>query len=582
MRIALGEVWRRIMYCFLYYMRVFFAALLFVVMPQLSNAAETTGTGAAVVTGEVTHLDDVALSGVVVALYDAERFPGDGCTTDSAAFLMQAITDDDGAFRFTTGYRGKAVVAANSDLYDFCTTSSLSVDSNTTAQVRLHFKPRSHFSTYVTDAGNAVSSATVLIYWTEAKSLRQRAARTGADGRAVFDDLPVAVLERIEVRSPAHQQFKSTEAIRLPAKDYPVWLRRKVSVEVEVRNPNPASETKAVGVSLLKIKKGEGEAGGEGDREVSHTHRRNAENGTAVFADVEPGRYKATSQFADAWAESDEFEVPADREVTRVVLSLEQNAQLEGRVLDESSRRPIADAVVTLVPSHVASGEFAARTARSDPDGKFAFQNVANGSMMLRAEHAEYSPHSQTVKLAGGKTVEVLLSAERPSLSGTVRFGKNPLPHTLVILYKAGEAEVPVATAMSGGDGQYDLGEQAPGNYVALVEAPVGSGEETSRKSYSVTLEDKPVQLDMTFNRPVQVRGRVQLKEGTVGSVREAKTLLFTSASGGAASRIVPLSADLSFEAELEPGRYAVGLEDRPGTEVEVPDMDDVEILLEL
>lgn len=568
-------------------MNAFLAGTLMVaILPSFVFAGETTITAQAdaVLTGVVTHLSDVPLSGALVTLHAQTDTTTTTRGADTPDALAHILTDHNGTFCLVTTYHGTAVVAAHSDLYDQPTTATIKLERRDTSTVALRFEPRHSFSAYVTESGNAVSSATVVIYWTDVGRQRQRVLQTRPDGRALFEGVPAIALDKLEVRSPEHQRFVSTDAIPLPAHEYPVWLHRRPSIEVEVANPNPAIESRPILVSLLRVNKDSSAGSTPGSGESRRVQRQNAENGITLFPYVEPGWYKAVAQHADAWAESEPALAAKDGGVTRIAVSLEQNATVQGRVIDKATRSPIADATIDLSPADADLPKVSRFTTHTDSDGKFTIDSVPRGTMKLHARHPEYSPHTKIVSATalGKKPVEIALSTDRPTLAGTIKHDSMPLPGALIVLYKAGEAEVPAATAMSNSEGEYDAGAQDPGNYTAMVEAPVGSSDAITRKSYSVVLEDKPVRLDMTFARPVHVTGRVIWQKKPQPPPNANKMLLFTRIAGGNTSVLVPLQGEAQFEATLEPGLYSVGLEDSPGTEVKIPDTNGAEILVEL
>lgn len=308
-----------------------------------------------------------------------------------------------------------------------------------------------------------------------------------------------------------------------------------------------------------------------------------AQEGAALFSGTEPGWYKAVGQHTAARGESQPVYVERGHDITRISLTLEQNAAVHGQVIDSRAGEGVADAAVTLSAEGGISSQLPPLQARTDSDGIFSLEAVPGGTAKLRVEHPKYSPHSEVIPVSESKSspIKVYLSKAMPSLSGTVTAAGRPLPNTLIVAYKAGEVEKPVASTVSDASGRYDIGEMDPGAYVVSVEAPVGTGDEISGKSYSVLLEDKPTHLDMSFQHPVHVSGRV-VRWLTQPQPTGNKTLLFSRVEGGSASRVVPLGADWTFETDLEPGTYSVGLEDKPGTDIEVPDKSEVELLLEL
>src|SRR5204862_349055 len=115
---------------------------------------------------------------------------------------------------------------ACSDFYRQPTTASVMLTPGSTSTVGLRFVPHNAFSAIVTAEENAVSSATVRIFYSTNGTPRSLLLQTGEDGRAAAADLATWALNGIEVRAPGYERFESMENIPLPADNFVVRIVR--------------------------------------------------------------------------------------------------------------------------------------------------------------------------------------------------------------------------------------------------------------------------------------------------------------------------------------------------------------------
>ncbi len=94
-----------------------------------------------------------------------------------------------------------------------------------------------------------------------------------------------------------------------------------------------------------------------------------------------------------------------------------QSGSITGTVVDETNQ-PLPGASVTL-----AAGDAAARTTTTDAQGRFAFNNVSNGTATISVTFIGYKLSEQRVAVNGATTVSVSMSPDAQSLNEVVVIG---------------------------------------------------------------------------------------------------------------------------------------------------------------
>ncbi len=168
--------------------------------------------------------------------------------------------------------------------------------------------------------------------------------------------------------------------------------------------------------------------------------------------------------------------------------------------------------------------------------------------------------------------MNVVLSNAPGGLEGSVTSNNRPVPSALMVLSSPAASETPVASALTDPNGRYHLTGFPAGQYVLSIEAPVGEGDEVTRRSQPVDVTNSSTRLDVVLPLAVPVTGTVRLNgkapRYTDGNV---PALMFMPNGGGGNSRHAKLDENGNFAVQVEPGSYSVGLEDRPGADVQVP-----------
>jgi len=194
--------------------------------------------------------------------------------------------------------------------------------------------------------------------------------------------------------------------------------------------------------------------------------------------------------------------------------------------------------------------------------------------LKLKALAPSYPETEMYIQLSGKASdrVEILMSNAPGGLGGTISLAGRPLDSALVILSKKQALETPVASSLTDSAGKYTLSGFQVGSYVLTVEAPVGSGESVTRRTIEVAIADANARQDVDIPLPSPVGGRVTVG-GKTPPVKDGAglVLLFIPKGGGGEGRTITIKPDGTYASELEPGTYSVGLEDRPGHDVEVP-----------
>jgi hypothetical protein len=144
---------------------------------------------------------------------------------------------------------------------------------------------------------------------------------------------------------------------------------------------------------------------------------------------------------------------------------------IRGRVLDDQGR-PIASAQITLTPS---GGE--PRSATSDAEGNYVFDDLAPGSATLHTEAEGHTPVDRTIEIAAGdNTIEpsaLALAVPRGQLRGMIRsYDGRPLEATIRVENLGLEAR-------SDAEGYFEI-DVPPGEHTVVIEAPRHRGQRRS------------------------------------------------------------------------------------------------------
>ncbi len=258
------------------------------------------------------------------------------------------------------------------------------------------------------------------------------------------------------------------------------------------------------------------------DEEARRTHTDT--DGRFALACLEAGAYKVL-------ARSEEYEGAAGVTVSpalpvmRVTLRLHpRGSSLAGVVVGGDGGTPVADARVTLVKHNgleLKRPEKALWTARTDDDGRFAFEVVELGTWDADVTAEGYALLSQTVQ-AGDRAVRFVLQRGN-RIAGTAVYAATNRPAPGVALHaELGGLEKPrVMKTTVDASGRFEFKSLAEGQYNIVPADP------------AQTLADGAVRVGLTSSQPVTglrlrlvdggvVRGRVfdeETREGLLGAI---------------------------------------------------------------
>lgn len=542
-------------------------------MPQLSLRLDRAAT----LDGLVTDANDQPVTNAVVIAYPADGAEPTERPIPGRETYLFSKSDSTGHFHLK-GLRGEPLILRATHP-QFVQMVKQPIDpaqvlaastAATSDSVKLKFPAGGEAAVAVTDdAGTPLSRAVVRFTWHEDLEGKQREVVTDPYGRARLFALPVNQLDKLEVIHPVFAPYQSDGSITLPA-DLKVSLKKRGSVVVAVKGEPPVPNAPVDIFLLGNTTTGDQEPPASSLEEMSRT---NSLAGKAVFANVAPGWYKVAFADGGAYAESQLVHVEAGSGDHNVELTLPKGNHLTGTVVDKATGKGIPGANITLRPainSEFVSGRAQQNTTTGD-EGAFEFYNVGDGTLHARVIANGYPDYDEDVTYSPGQPLKIELSNAPGALSGRVTMAGSPVGGALVVLSSQGAGAAPLASGVSDAQGQYKLDGFPAGQYLLSVEAPVGEGENISRKSIPVKVEDESTRQDVDYKALVAVTGTARLGGKVPPPHADAPvSLLFRGSSQGVESKMVPLDAQGAFKVQLEPGTYIVSLEDREGEPIEI------------
>ena len=528
--------------------------------------------------GLVVDENDAPVSNALVLAMPAGTVVSKSLTAYERAKYLSGRTNLLGEFSIS-GLAANQQVLLNARHPDFvgAATGSFTLGTAptvTTDSVKLKFSGGNDFVAKVTDAAGApVLGAELTIYFAEGLDGQQASRETDAAGRGTLRAVPARQIERVVVKHDAYADYEYTKPLALPLTNFTIKLSRRVSLTVKLEGL--AADAKP-GMAVLLFVEGQivdptVQSEIPGSESFTEKTRGLFNQNRANFPGLNPGWYKAAMAGAGGYAESKPVLLAGDSGTAEVTIQAPAEGTIHGRVTDKESGKAVAGATVTITPAAQLNQvqESTAQSVYSDAAGNFEMRNAAIGSVRVKVVAFGYPEYQETVESSPTNRLDVLLSNAPGALSGAITMTGKPVENALLVLSKSGTTEKPVASSVSDAAGRYALSGFPAGKYLLTIEAPAGTGDNTTRRSVEVTVTDANSKQDVDLPALVQVSGNVQLA-GKVprhsdGSVT---TIMFSPKSGGGEGRTVQLTGEGTFATEIEPGSYNVGIEDRPGQDV--------------
>jgi hypothetical protein len=199
-----------------------------------------------------------------------------------------------------------------------------------------------------------------------------------------------------------------------------------------------------------------------------------------------------------------------------IVVSMKPGVTVEGRVLDATSRRPIANATISWREGDSADpaeemmlalglGE---RTTISDGNGQFLLTDLPPSRITLSVNHQERPAVRRAIDAARERRVEVMLGEGAEVAGFVMAETTGPVPGATVSLTPAGEQSSREAaqTAVSDGSGRFRFPHVRPASYT--IEARASSGV-APRQALAVSESDRTVEVTLTMTSGTTINGVV-------------------------------------------------------------------------
>jgi protocatechuate 3,4-dioxygenase beta subunit len=214
---------------------------------------------------------------------------------------------------------------------------------------------------------------------------------------------------------------------------------------------------------------------------------------------------------ADGYAPTTTLQLPVSADLVHDV-RLHPAARLAGRVVERSTRAPVAAASVTLLGSRMAAAVRPQRkiaATRTDDAGTFAFTGLAPGSYDVVAERSPLAGRTGApvaVVVAGAADDVVVEVVNRPSLSGHVRTpGGKAIAGAKLALGRVPNPQYAAHEAATNDEGAFRFEGMLPGDYWIWAKAEHSGGE---RKLVAISDRDT-TDVDFVLADGAVLEGRV-------------------------------------------------------------------------
>ncbi len=532
---------------------------------------------AAQLEGLVTDSHDAIVTGAVVIAWPANGLEPEEQPIPGRENYEYSKTDKQGKF-LLSGLRGEPLILRASHP-SYVQPVHLPLDPTgialgTSSGLVLKFPAGGEFAVTVTDeTGQTLSGAEVQLDYQDGLDGQRVRVVSDSYGRASVGALPADRLDKLVVNHAAYAPFESEAPISLPQKDFKVSLKKRGSIVAAVRGTGPVPGV-PVEIFLLYAPLSGSTGSAAPEQGFDQTARAPVVAGKASFPNLPPGWYKVAFADSGAYAESKVVRMEAGGGIQNLELSLPQGNHLTGTVIDKQTGEGVAGANLTIRPavdSQIVT-ERAQQNVTTGEGGVFELYNVGSGQLHALVIAAGYPDLERNINFVPGESLNIELSAITSTLEGRVTVGgSNLVEGALIILSKAGGDHSPVATAVTDEAGTYKMEGFPASSYALTVEAPIGAGENITRKSLLVSIEEEQVTQDVNFESLVSVQGKVRLngKLPERGS-GESLSVLFSGTGDGMESKMIKVADDGAYSVQLEPGDYTVSLEDREGRPITI------------
>ncbi|MEZ5332914.1 MAG: carboxypeptidase-like regulatory domain-containing protein, partial [Thermoanaerobaculia bacterium] len=296
------------------------------------------------------------------------------------------------------------------------------------------------------------------------------------------------------------------------------------------------------------------------------------EEGRYRLEGVEPGLRMIGATTAEGRSVSHELDVAPG--VNGLDLVFERGWPVSGVVLGPTGE-PVAEALLVLAGD---SRAWSGLDARSDGGGAFRFEDVADGTYWLRAEHPDHA----TTRLEEPVEVEApvagleLRMAAGTRLVGTLSGLEESTARRTEVFARDGTTGFEVASVAA--DGSFTIPALAPGEWTVMASAPDGR---RATEIVSIAAGEREVRVDLSFIDGLTLTGTVLLAgEALTGARLVLRNRDIADSAWGRTDHRG------RFEIRgLEPGRYGLVVsrfQDGLHHQEELSLSDDREVLIEI
>lgn len=364
-----------------------------------------------------------------------------------------AVTGGDGSFLLKGLEEGEYTAAVARDGYARKSVPALPVKSSGENQwPPISLAPGIALAGFVRDtAGQPIAGAQILAIDPGSGS-RPIDALSGADGRFRLDGLGAERPVMLNVSATGYAPLQKN--VTPPAEDVPIVLKAAGTIRGRVEDADTKRPVTDFSIARTGSPGGGGGpfsinvqfAGGGGDRTFQ------SEDGSFEIANVPPGKWIVRAT-ASGYKPADIAGVELAEGETKegVVIALKRGGSFAGRVLDPRGAG-VANASVSWSGAATGGGAMAVALMRmgrvggntstvTDADGRFSFDSVSDGKVMVSASHPDYLEVTRELDLSKEASVDLVLGTGG-TIAGAVvgQDGRTPIPGAQISLDEEGDA----------------------------------------------------------------------------------------------------------------------------------------------